>query len=192
MQRMKVGEEDVSPLLGELAVPGRFFFFMQDAPEKNSVMMTCKLKDIPEDARDFRGKVCFEPQADAPDAPEAPREVYIRSRFEPLVLPQGPCQGLLQRMRLEGFGQILQFRKQFHEWMELEGEEDTCKVSLLLGGVPMCLGHFETKVAELETRGRPKEAKLRKGLRQRSEGRVPRPFRCRPKEAGAFRGTWPF
>ncbi|CAJ1459278.1 unnamed protein product, partial [Effrenium voratum] len=126
---------------------------MQDAPEKNSVMMTCKLKDIPEDARDFRGKVCFEPQADAPDAPEAPREVYIRSRFEPLVLPQGPCQGLLQRMRLEGFGQILQFRKQFHEWMELEGEEDTCKVSLLLGGVPMCLGHFETKVAELETRG---------------------------------------
>ena len=26
-----------------------------------------------------------------------------------------------------GNGRILQFRKQFHEWMELEGEEDTCK-----------------------------------------------------------------
>jgi len=134
------GEEKEGEVL--LCAGYLFFYVIQEEPDKpEALMLTSKLQRIPEEARDFIGKVSFEQQE---GYEECDAVIYIRSRFEPLVLPaifedvsstdrkRLGCQAMLRKMIITtSDGQKLDLSEDAQEKLRFERDEDCCQVKLL-------------------------------------------------------------
>jgi len=132
------GEEKEGEVL--LCAGYLFFYVIQEEADKpDALMLTSKLQRIPEEARDFIGKVSFEQQE---GYEECDAVIYIRSRFEPLVLPaifedvsstdrkRLGCQAMLQKMKITtSDGQKVDLSEDALK--KLSFEEDCCQVKLL-------------------------------------------------------------
>lgn len=176
LQSPSAGAEAVEVTLtgaGEhvLLCAGSVYLFLQAEGSEGfssewKLKMTTDLNQIPEDASDFRGKVCFDD--------DHPFQV-IRSCFHPLTVPGGePCPALFHSLRPEALsGARFEFSEEGRSWLA----GDKCKVSEFIGAVPLTLGTFFDTVDTLAKGAvQPRSRKMadfafaprRRGLGQRA------------------------
>lgn len=211
-REIEVTGEDSDEGLKELVTRGFLYFFVQE----ENLKLTGRLQNIPEDARDFHGKIFFEKLCKE-GYEDCDGVTYIKSRFEPFILPaifeskatsskqkqlkpqkQLGCQQILRKMVVANSGgQRVEFSKDARDW--IEHKDDPCKVKLLTTAAPLLLGPLP------ETLDRPKLGVGRKaaGLRGRQSGQAQRRFRPdrvgeggrphsrRSKAPGTFDGALP-
>ncbi|CAE7589299.1 unnamed protein product [Symbiodinium microadriaticum] len=160
----KSGKHDEQHVV--LLCGGSVYFFLQaqDSSSEWKLKMTTDLNQIPSDASDFRGKVCFDD--------DHPFQV-IRSCFHPMIVPGGkPCPALFHSLRPEALSGA---RFEFSEEGRSRLAGDKCKVSDLIGAV-VTLGTFFDTVDTLAKGVQPRSRKMadfafaprRRGLGQRA------------------------